>query len=71
MPTTQRSGAANPLAAQQSRKRCASNDISALNNTATASMPNFIRNETLTEANACLVAAQNSIPLPFYIIFCE
>ena len=24
---------------------------------------NFIRNETLTEANACLVAAQNSIPL--------
>jgi TnpA family transposase len=24
---------------------------------------NFIRNETLTEANACLVAAQNSVPL--------
>ena len=24
---------------------------------------NFVRNETLTEANACLVAAQNSIPL--------
>jgi TnpA family transposase len=24
---------------------------------------NFIRNETLTEANACLVAAQNAIPL--------
>ena len=24
---------------------------------------NFIRNETLTEANICLVAAQNSIPL--------
>jgi len=24
---------------------------------------NFIRNETLTEANSCLVAAQNSIPL--------
>jgi TnpA family transposase len=28
-----------------------------------APTPNFIRDETLAEANACLVAAQNSIPL--------
>jgi hypothetical protein len=40
------------------------NDISALRRSRLSwTNKNFIRNETLTEANACLVATQNSIPL--------
>jgi TnpA family transposase len=40
------------------------NDVPALRRSRLSwSNQNFIRNETLTEANACLVAAQNSIPL--------
>jgi TnpA family transposase len=40
------------------------NDVPALRRSQLSwSNQNFIRNETLTEANACLVAAQNSIPL--------